>query len=1431
MKSINLFSILFVVLFLQIGFSAYSSIATDDFECNSFNCGTGWSGSWNYTGTCQISRQNAIGSYNMRGRSSCDAKRYIDTTGYTEVLLNYSMTARSLENNDFCYLYYYNGTDEVLLKNITNGDDDRIHDGYSSNLTQYGVSSNSYIRFVSPQQSNDYCYLDEIEAYADTTTYLKIYSDNKYPTSEKATFEFTSSLTNIPHTFEIKYPNNTILCSKNLTSPSVASTSFSTSCTMPPIPLANMSAFLYVTSDKTKNTTQLFNVVRLSKNHSMLKIDKVYFSPQILQGGQTEIFVVIDKDANLTLERPHVTITFPDLTKRRFSLDPTINRNEYRAFITDTYQIGTASFVVRFESDLYYDQYSNSYEVVEYNASGIAEEFWKMKRGLTVHGTTYSQFSSARSFVQYVVDGEPFSDADCTITAYYPDNTIWIENESMTPLNGAGLYYYDTFTSSRTGVYMVIASCTYAGVTDYALGEIVVENRMNVEVFGTEYMPGEEMKIFSQVLIDGEPQDDAACIIDMYYPNNTIWIEDVLMQQGEDALNYYDAYAPNEVGVYMTSIECFMLDNETILATYRPNASVGKDAYIDSGNPTTNYGSTNIMYTTDNKNYSLMYFNISNISGQDFVVIASYLGLASLVPSGPAPYLNAHTIDSTWFENNVTWNNQPTYTKLAGPPVQVNPFGLFYYNMINYSQQVMDESITSHGLMINSTGSNITWYGSSDYGAAVFRPALHILYNKNSSSLHYKTLTEIKIVNYSYMHPNVVAEHVWNSSAFDNSNAMKNITKILDKIDGLNISANISSIITKLDTMNLTLNNVLGNVTGLPQKIDDLNASVYNVIYKLDSLDSRISGNFSLVFGNFTRNYNKISDINENFSLVFGNISQMQSEMNNNFDLLFNNISNLENNLGKNFTLIFGNISEFRSEVKQNFSLVFGNLSLIYADMTNEFELLRQNISYINASTSQIGGIVLTVNKIYDNTKDMNHSFDLVNGNLTVLQTTINNVENKVDLVLSNLTYIDGEINNNFNLIFGNLSSLNSNIDSNFSIVYSNLSTIRSENSNNFNLIFGNLTNIYTDTQSLTNDMNLVFGNLSDIYWSIQALNNSFDLVYGNISLVLNDTNTILTKIDNLNVTMTADLVNLTNRLIEINTTTHQLQQDLNLIKGYYNDTVNIEIITNPIWYANNTAVVFFHAFDSTGAPLNLTNRRIEIFDPAFNLLINTTSMVAEEDGYWKYSYYIGSGATTGQYLIKFYGTSENETRVVKNTPRVHVGGVFDNVVIVTDSCGGKVFANITIINFGEIGQDVTVRYWIVEGTTNITGKSQQTFYVGSKQRTTLPVVKAIPKDYVSNGNEKRIMVELIHNPNLPIIVSYDTFYSTDTSCLGESTGITTAIFLPFIREERDLRPVFFFFLAIVAIVAIVTILKRREYIYEKDPTLSPSLHREIVRR
>lgn len=81
-----------------------------------------------------------------------------------------------------------------------------------------------------------------------------------------------------------------------------------------------------------------------------------------------------------------------------------------------------------------------------------------------------------------------------------------------------------------------------------------------VNVQGTEYTPSEPAKIWLQLLDNNQPVDNATCFISVFYPNNTLFINNQIMSSINNnyGLYYYDFITPSEVGVYMSTGRCII---------------------------------------------------------------------------------------------------------------------------------------------------------------------------------------------------------------------------------------------------------------------------------------------------------------------------------------------------------------------------------------------------------------------------------------------------------------------------------------------------------------------------------------------------------------------------------------------------------------------------------------------------------------------------------------------------------------------------------------------------------------------------------------------------------------------------------------------------------------------------------------------------------
>lgn len=80
---------------------------------------------------------------------------------------------------------------------------------------------------------------------------------------------------------------------------------------------------------------------------------------------------------------------------------------------------------------------------------------------------------------------------------------------------------------------------------------------VSMDIHGTEYMAGEDGKVFLQLLDDDKQAiTNASCFSSVYYPNTTLWINRSLMSYVDEGLHFLDMTVPEPLGVYMVSAYC-----------------------------------------------------------------------------------------------------------------------------------------------------------------------------------------------------------------------------------------------------------------------------------------------------------------------------------------------------------------------------------------------------------------------------------------------------------------------------------------------------------------------------------------------------------------------------------------------------------------------------------------------------------------------------------------------------------------------------------------------------------------------------------------------------------------------------------------------------------------------------------------------------------
>jgi len=83
------------------------------------------------------------------------------------------------------------------------------------------------------------------------------------------------------------------------------------------------------------------------------------------------------------------------------------------------------------------------------------------------------------------------------------------------------------------------------------------EHKIHIKVFGTEYQFWDNARVWLQLLDDNnQPINNATCFVQIFYPDNTIFVNFSGMNFLGNGIFAYDFTAPNISGVYMVITKC-----------------------------------------------------------------------------------------------------------------------------------------------------------------------------------------------------------------------------------------------------------------------------------------------------------------------------------------------------------------------------------------------------------------------------------------------------------------------------------------------------------------------------------------------------------------------------------------------------------------------------------------------------------------------------------------------------------------------------------------------------------------------------------------------------------------------------------------------------------------------------------------------------------
>lgn len=124
----------------------------------------------------------------------------------------------------------------------------------------------------------------------------------------------------------------------------------------------------------------------------------------------------------------------------------------------------------------------------------------------------------------------------------------------------AGSYDLVLIPDTDVGPTGLLVELSYWGLEQPVASHVGTVDRVlhipSMTVAGTDYEPGDNAKVFVILADAGIPQDNGTCIVQIFYPNSSEFLDYTQMTFLEDGIYYYDFTAPDTIGVYPVEVRC-----------------------------------------------------------------------------------------------------------------------------------------------------------------------------------------------------------------------------------------------------------------------------------------------------------------------------------------------------------------------------------------------------------------------------------------------------------------------------------------------------------------------------------------------------------------------------------------------------------------------------------------------------------------------------------------------------------------------------------------------------------------------------------------------------------------------------------------------------------------------------------------------------------
>ncbi len=536
--------------------------------------------------------------------------------------------------------------------------------------------------------------------------------------------------------------------------------------------------------------------------------------------------------------------------------------------------------------------------------------------------------------------------------------------------------------------------------------------------------------------------------------------------------------------------------------------------------------------------------NQLNIVRQDITNMNGTIGMQLNTMSQNITNMNL-SIDTQMnaLSQNVTNMNTSINTQFNGITSKIINTEANITTQVNSVWASVNNSNTSMHYQLNIVTANITNMNAS----------IHTQINLVSTKI---TNTETNIINQvnqidvmiSNMESNLTNEiNAINISIINNNT---NITNQLNAIL-VNISNTNSTIVEQANLISSTIINTESNIT---TQLNGINTMIINT-------ESNITSQINIVLTNIS---NRHTNISSQLNVINTQITNVETNLTNQFNYIEVQLTNTESNITNQINSINTTITNVNGSIHTQLNAIMTKIINTNLSMIDQINLIWSEINTTNSTVhTQIIGVNTKITTMWSN---INYSFTVIESNVSYMNTTIVNLITDMNAtllaqlsnVLDNVSESGVGVFDRVNNVLSNLSQINTslhdeiigqalNIMDDMDVLNTNLTNMTLailENISNINISFND--------SSIQQLLNLTQTLQQEIAYNFSYISNRISAVQTQIDLRIDS---VLSAIDNINITGYNDMMSLLEGILEQFTLPHEWQ--LPQVNYTLNDSVS----------------------------------------------------------------------------------------------------------------------------------------------------------------------------------------------------------------------------------------------------------------------------------